>query len=39
MCIRDSFNTVITAAIRDKSAMSVNFGAGTGTGMISGMLA
>jgi hypothetical protein len=33
------FNTVITAAIRDKSSMTVNFGAGTGTGMISGMLA
>ena len=33
------FNTVITAAIRDKSSMTVNFGAGTGTGMIPGMLA
>jgi hypothetical protein len=33
------FNTLITAAIRDKSAMAVNFGMGTGTGMIPGMLA
>jgi hypothetical protein len=33
------FNTLITAAIRDKSAMAVNFGTGTGTGMIPGMLA
>jgi hypothetical protein len=32
-------NTVITAAIRDKSSDPVNFGMGTGTGMISGMLA
>ena len=32
-------NTVITAAIRDKSTDTVNFGLGTGTGMISGMLA
>ena len=32
-------NTVITAAIRDKSTQTVNFGMGTGTGMISGMLA
>jgi hypothetical protein len=32
-------NTVITAAIRDKSSMAVNFGMGTGTGMIPGMLA
>ena len=32
-------NTVITAAIRDKSTDTVNFGSGTGTGMISGMLA
>ena len=33
------FNTLITAAIRDKSSQPVNFGMGTGTGMISGMLA
>lgn len=33
------FNTLITAAIRDKSTTTVNFGMGTGTGMISGMLA
>jgi Protein of unknown function (DUF1552) len=33
------FNTLITAAIRDKSSTTVNFGMGTGTGMISGMLA
>jgi hypothetical protein len=33
------FNTLITAAIRDKSAMTVNFGMGTGTGTIPGMLA
>jgi len=32
-------NTLITAAIRDKSSTAVNFGMGTGTGMISGMLA
>lgn len=32
-------NTLITAAIRDKSTAAVNFGMGTGTGMISGMLA
>jgi len=32
-------NTIITAAIRDKSSATVNFGMGTGTGMISGMLA
>jgi len=32
-------NTLITAAIRDKSTAAVNFGAGTGTGMITGMLA
>jgi hypothetical protein len=32
-------NTIITAAIRDKSTATVNFGAGTGTGMITGMLA
>jgi len=32
-------NTVITAAIRDKSSEPVNFGMGTGTGMIAGMLA
>jgi hypothetical protein len=33
------FNTLITAAIRDKSTTTVNFGMGTGTGMIDGMLA
>jgi len=33
------FNTLITAAIRDKSTTTVNFGMGTGTGMINGMLA
>jgi len=33
------FNTLITAAVRDKSSTAVNFGMGTGTGMISGMLA
>jgi len=33
------FNTLITAAIRDKSTTTVNFGMGTGTGMIPGMLA
>lgn len=33
------FNTLITAAIRDKSTTPVNFGMGTGTGTISGMLA
>ena len=32
-------NTIITAAIRDKSTATVNFGMGTGTGMITGMLA
>ena len=32
-------NTLITAAIRDKSSATVNFGMGTGTGMITGMLA
>lgn len=32
-------NTLITAAIRDKSTATVNFGMGTGTGMIQGMLA
>jgi hypothetical protein len=32
-------NTLITAAIRDKSTATVNFGMGTGTGMIPGMLA
>ena len=33
------FNTLITAAIRDQSTAAVNFGMGTGTGMIAGMLA
>lgn len=33
------FNTLITAAVRDKSTATVNFGMGTGTGMINGMLA
>ncbi|MFL5306411.1 MAG: DUF1552 domain-containing protein [Polyangia bacterium] len=33
------FNGLITAATRDKSTTAVNFGMGTGTGMISGMLA
>lgn len=33
------WNTLITAAIRDKSTTTVNFGKGTGTGMITGMLA
>ena len=33
------FNTIITAAIRDKSTAAVNFGAGTGTGEIDGMKA
>jgi hypothetical protein len=33
------FNTLITAAIRDKSSAPVNFGMATGTGMIPGMLA
>jgi len=33
------FNALITAAIRDKSTTPVNFGMGTGTGTISGMLA
>jgi len=32
-------NAVITAAVRDKSTATVNFGAGTGTGMIAGMVA
>lgn len=32
-------NTIITAAIRDKSTATVNFGSGSGTGMITGMLA
>jgi hypothetical protein len=32
-------NTLITAAIRDKSTATVDFGKGTGTGMITGMLA
>jgi len=32
-------NTLITAAIRDKSTTAVNFGMGTGTGMIPGMMA
>jgi hypothetical protein len=32
-------NTVITAAIRDKSQTPVDFGKGTGNGMIQGMLA
>jgi len=32
-------NTVITAAIRDKSTATVDFGKGTGTGMITAMLA
>ena len=32
-------NTLITAAIRDKSTMTVNFGKGTTTGMIPGLLA
>jgi hypothetical protein len=32
-------NTLITAAIRDKSTATVNFGMGTGTGMIAGMMA
>jgi len=32
-------NTLITAAIRDKSTAAVNFGMGSGTGMITGMLA
>jgi hypothetical protein len=31
------FNTIITAAIRDKSTAAVNFGAGTGTGEIAAM--
>ena len=30
-------NTIITAAIRDKSTAAVNFGVGTGTGEIAGM--
>jgi hypothetical protein len=32
-------NTLITAAIRDKSTATVDFGKGTGNGMIAGMLA
>jgi hypothetical protein len=32
-------NTLITAAIRDKSTATVDFGKGTGNGMITGMLA
>jgi len=32
-------NTIITAAIRDKSTTAVNFGMGTGTGMIPAMMA
>ena len=32
-------NTIITAAIRDKSTAAVDFGKGTGTGMITAMLA
>ena len=32
-------NTIITAAIRDKSTTAVDFGKGTGTGMITAMLA
>ena len=32
-------NTIITAAIRDKSMAAVDFGKGTGTGMITAMLA
>ena len=32
-------NTLITAAIRDKNTATVNFGKGTATGMIPGMLA
>jgi hypothetical protein len=32
-------NTLITAAIRDKSTAAVDFGMGTGTGMIPGMMA
>ena len=31
------WNTIITAAIRDKSTTAVNFGVGTGTGEIAGM--
>jgi len=34
-----SFNTLTTAAIRHKRTTAVNFDMGTGTGMISGMLA
>ena len=33
------WNTLITAAIRDKSTAAVNFGSGSGTGMIPGMMA
>ena len=33
------FNTIITAAIRDKSTAAVNFGVGTGTGELAGMKA
>jgi hypothetical protein len=32
-------NTLITAAIRDKSTATVDFGMGTGNGMIAGMMA
>jgi hypothetical protein len=32
-------NTIITAAVRDKSTATVDFGKGTGTGMITAMLA
>jgi len=32
-------NTIITAAIRDKSTAAVDFGKGTGNGMITAMLA
>jgi hypothetical protein len=32
-------NTIITAAVRDKSMATVDFGKGTGTGMITSMLA
>jgi len=39
LALNKLFNTLITAAIRDKSTTAVNFGMGTGTGMISGMLA
>ena len=32
-------NTLITAAIRDKSTTAVDFGMGTGNGMIAGIMA